>query len=47
MMIIFFILGVLGVLIHIALIKYAGFENVYETLKNVAEIAKATDAGAF
>lgn len=38
-----FILGIIGVLIHILLIKYAGFENVYETLKAAAEAAKAAE----
>jgi len=32
--------GIIGVLIHILLIKFAGFENVYETLKGTAEAAK-------
>lgn len=47
MLVLFMILGILFVLIHIMLIKYAGFENVYETFKNAAEAVEATDAGAF
>jgi hypothetical protein len=33
-------LGIIGVFIHLLLIKFAGFENVYETLKRAAEASK-------
>lgn len=37
------ILGIIVVLIHALLIKYAGFENIYETFKNAADAAKAAE----
>ena len=44
MMVFLMILAVIGVLIHILLIKYAGFENIYEGLKGAADAAKAAEA---
>jgi len=39
-----FVLAIIAVLVHVLLIKYAGFENVYESLKGAAEAAKAAGA---
>ncbi|MFT6167484.1 MAG: hypothetical protein ACJAV5_002044 [Vicingaceae bacterium] len=37
------ILEFIAILIHELLIKYVGFENVYEGFKNAAEAAKAAE----
>ena len=42
MMVLFMILGIVFVLIHILLIKYVGFENVYEGFKTATAAAKAS-----
>ena len=38
-----FIIAIIAGFVHVMLIKYAGFENIYEGLKDAAEAAKAAE----